>query len=198
MFLAQIPTSPGLDVAMIADLDVQRARQACATVGWEAERVGRTRFTDDSARLIAASDVDVVVEATGNPVVGASHACAAFREGKHIVMVNVEADVLAGPLLARQAASAGVVYSMAYGDQTGPHLRVGGLGARLRLCGYAAGKGTKYLPSYHASTPDTVWDHYGLTAAQAEAAGMNSQMFNSFSTAPNRPSKWRRSPTPRV
>ena len=180
MFLTQVPTTPGLDVSVIADLDPQRARQACATVGWEAERVGRTRFTDDSARLIAASDVDVVVEATGNPVVGASHACAAFREGKHIVMVNVEADVLAGPLLARQAASAGVVYSMAYGDQ--PALTCE-LVDWARACGFAvtaAGKGTKYLPSYHASTPDTVWDHYGLTAAQAEAAGMNSQMFNSF------------------
>ena len=180
MFLAQIPTTPGLVVSVIADLDPQRARQACATVGWEAERVARTRFTDDSASLIAASDVDVVVEATGNPVVGASHACAAFREGKHIVMVNVEADVLAGPLLARQAVSAGVVYSMAYGDQ--PALTCE-LVDWARACGFtvaAAGKGTKYLPSYHASTPDTVWDHYGLTAAQAEAAGMNSQMFNSF------------------
>jgi predicted homoserine dehydrogenase-like protein len=180
MFLTQVPTTPGLEVAVIADLDPQRARQACATVGWEAERVARTRFTDDSSTLIAAPDVDVVVEATGNPVVGASHACKAFHEGKHIVMVNVEADVLAGPLLARQAASAGVVYSMAYGDQ--PALTCE-LVDWARSCGFtvaAAGKGTKYLPSYHASTPDTVWDHYGLTAAQAEAAGMNSQMFNSF------------------
>ena len=180
MFLAQVPTTPGLEVTTIADLDPQRARQACAAVGWDADCVARVRFTDDSANLIAASDVDVVVEATGNPVVGVSHACAACREGKHIVMVNVEADVLAGPLLARQAASAGVVYSMAYGDQ--PALTCE-LVDWARSCGFAvtaAGKGTKYLPSYHASTPDTVWDHYGLTAAQAEAAGMNSQMFNSF------------------
>ena len=120
------------------------------------------------------------MEATGNPVVGASHACAAFREGKHMIMVNVEADVLVGPLLAREAASAGVVYSMAYGDQ--PALTCE-LVDWARSCGFdvvAAGKGTKYLPAYHASTPSTVWDYYGLTAAQAEAAGMNSQMFNSF------------------
>src|SRR5271157_439161 len=44
----------------------------------------------------------------------------------------------------------------------------------------AAGKGTKYLPAYHAVTPDGVWEHYGLTAAEARQAGMNSQMFNSF------------------
>jgi predicted homoserine dehydrogenase-like protein len=95
-------------------------------------------------------------------------------------MVNVEADVLAGPLLAREAASAGVVYSMAYGDQ--PALTCE-LVEWARCCGFevvAAGKGTKYLPTYHASTPDTVWDHYGLTAEQAKAAGMNSKMFNSF------------------
>jgi predicted homoserine dehydrogenase-like protein len=180
MFLSQVPSTPGLEVSVIADLDPQRARHACAMVGWDADRVARTRFTDDSATLISAPDVDVVVEATGNPAVGVSHACAACREGKHIVMVNVEADVLVGPLLARQAASAGVVYSMAYGDQ--PALTCE-LVDWARSCGFevvAAGKGTKYLPSYHASTPSTVWDHYGLSAAQAEAAGMNSQMFNSF------------------
>ena len=69
---------------------------------------------------------------------------------------------------------------MAYGDQ--PALTCE-LVEWARATGFdvvAAGKGTKYLPSYHASTPDTVWDHYGLTAEQAAAAGMNSQMFNSF------------------
>ncbi|WP_089938710.1 NAD(P)H-dependent oxidoreductase [Candidatus Entotheonella palauensis] len=180
MFLTQIPTTPGIEVTVIADLDPQRARHACATVGWDEDRVARTRYTDDSASLISAPDVEVVVEATGNPVVGVSHACAAFREGKHLVMVNVEADVLVGPWLAREAASAGVVYSMAYGDQ--PALTCE-LVDWARSCGFevaAAGKGTKYLPAYHGSTPSTVWDHYGLTAAQAEAAGMNSQMFNSF------------------
>ena len=79
-----------------------------------------------------------------------------------------------------RAAEAGVVYSLAYGDQ--PAL-ICELVDWARACGFevvAAGKGTKHLPTYHASTPDTVWDHYGLTAAQAAAAGMNSQMFNTF------------------
>jgi predicted homoserine dehydrogenase-like protein len=95
-------------------------------------------------------------------------------------MVNVEADVLAGPLLARRAAEAGVVYSMAYGDQ--PAL-ICELVDWARACGFtvvAAGKGTKYLPIFHASTPDTVWQYYGRTAEQAKAGGMNPQMFNSF------------------
>tara|TARA_B100000965_G_scaffold178500_1_gene148978 strand:- start:1099 stop:2421 length:1323 start_codon:yes stop_codon:yes gene_type:complete len=180
MFLSQVPTTPGLEVAVIADLDPARAKESCRTVGWPDDLIGKTQFVDDSMAMMAAGGVDVVVEATGNPVVGLVHAREAIRNGLHIVMVNVEADVLAGGLLAEEARKAGVVYSMAYGDQ--PALTCE-LVEWARATGFdvvAAGKGTKYLPSYHASTPDTVWDHYGLTAEQAAAAGMNSQMFNSF------------------
>ncbi|MAO54885.1 MAG: flagellar biosynthesis protein FlgA [Rhodospirillaceae bacterium] len=180
MFLSQVPTTPGLEVAVIADLDPARAKESCRTVGWPDDLIEKTRFVDDSMAMMAAGGVDVVVEATGNPVVGLVHAREAIRNGLHIVMVNVEADVLAGGLLAEEARKAGVVYSMAYGDQ--PALTCE-LVEWARATGFdvvAAGKGTKYLPSYHASTPDTVWDHYGLTAEQAAAAGMNSQMFNSF------------------
>jgi len=180
MFLSQVPATPGLAVCAIADLDPDRARAACREVGWSDARIGETDFTDDAPAMIARGDVDVVVEATGVPAAGIRHARCAFAAGKHIVMVNVEADVLAGPLLAAEAREADVVYSMAYGDQ--PALTVE-LVEWARSCGFevvAAGKGTKYLPSFHASTPDTVWEHYGLSAEQARAAGMNSQMFNSF------------------
>ena len=180
MFLSQVPTTPGLDVACIADLAPDGARQACRNVGWSEELISQTAFTDDAIRMMQTGGIDVVVEATGNPVVGLTHAREAIRNGLHIVMVNVEADVLAGALLAKEARKAGVVYSMAYGDQ--PALTCE-LVEWARATGFdvvAAGKGTRYLPSYHASTPDTVWDHYGLTAEEAAAAGMNSQMFNSF------------------
>ena len=180
MFLSQVPSTIGLDVSVIADLDPDRARTACRAVGWSAERIAATRFTADAADAIRDDAVDVVVEATGDPAAGIAHARAAFSAGRHIVMVNVEADVLAGPLLAAEAREAGVVYTMAYGDQ--PALTCE-LVEWARSCGFdvvAAGKGTKYLPSYHASTPDTVWEHYGLTAEQAATAGMNSRMFNSF------------------
>ena len=180
MFLAQVPTTPGIAVTAIADLAPDRARAACARVGWDEARIAATRFTDDAGRMVATDDVDVVVEATGHAPAGIAHALAAIAAGKHVVMVNVEADVLAGPLLARQAAQAGVVYSLAYGDQ--PAL-IAELVDWARACGFAviaAGKGTKYLPEYHASTPATVWPYYGLTEAQARAGGMNPQMFNSF------------------
>ncbi len=180
MFLSQVPTTPGLEVAAIADLSPDRARQACRNVGWTEERIAATRFVDDAAKMIAFPEVEVVVEATGHAPAGIFHARAAIREGKHIVMVNVEADVLAGPLLAREAEAAGVVYSMAYGDQ--PAL-ICELVDWARSCGFpviSAGKGTKYRPEYHASTPETVWGYYGLTAEQAKIGGMNPQMFNSF------------------
>src|SRR6186713_1059398 len=180
MFLSQVPHTPGLEVPVIVDLDRDRAREACRTVGWDAERIARTVFTDDGARAIAGGAMDVVVEATGNPAVGIKHARAAIAAGKHIVMVNVEADVLAGPLLAAKARKAGVVYSLAYGDQ--PALIAEQVDWE-RACGFdviAAGKGTKYLPAYHQSTPETVWGHYGLTPEQAKQGGMNPQMFNSF------------------
>lgn len=180
MFLSQVPTTPALQVSVIADLRPDNARKACAQVGWSDEQIGSVTFTDDAIETLLRHDVDVVVEATGNPVAGLLHAREAIRQGKHIVMVNVEADVLAGALLAEEARAAGVVYSMAYGDQ--PALTCE-MVEWARACGFnvvAAGKGTKYLPSYHASTPDTVWDHYGLTPAQAAEAGMNPQMFNSF------------------
>jgi len=179
MFLAQVPTIEGLDVAVIADLDPDRARAACRNVGWSDDLIAATRFTA-SGREACEADVDVVIEATGAPEAGAVHALAAIEAGRHVVMVNVEADVLVGPVLAQKAREAGVVYSMAYGDQ--PAL-VAEMVDWARSTGFivaAAGKGTKYLPAYHASTPDEVWSHYGLTPQEAKAAGMNPQMFNSF------------------
>ncbi len=179
MFLNQVPTSP-LEVTAVADLDPERARTACKTVGWEEERIDATAFLDDGRELCVRDDVDVVLEVTGSPPAGIAHARTAFANGKHIVMVNVEADVLAGPLLAREAEAAGVVYSMGYGDQ--PAL-VCEIVDWARAAGFevvAAGKGTKYQPHYHASTPDTVWDHYGQTPEGAKKAGMNPQMYNSF------------------
>lgn len=180
MFLAQVPTTEGLEVVAIADLSPDRARERCREVGWSGERIAATKFTDDGAAAIETDGVEVVVEATGSPAAGVRHALAAFAAGRHIVMVNVEADVLVGAHLAAEAKKAGVVYSMAYGDQ--PAL-VAEMVDWARSAGFsvvAAGKGTKYLPSYHASTPETVWPHYGLTPEQAKAAGMNPQMFNSF------------------
>ncbi|HEY4635707.1 MAG TPA: Gfo/Idh/MocA family oxidoreductase [Rhodospirillales bacterium] len=191
MFLAQAQHTPGLHILGVADLAVERARQALLATGWPKERIsatspakalatGGTFITDDAEQLINAGGLDVVIEATGVPEAGIQHALAAIRRGRHIIMVNVEADVLAGPLLAEKAKRAGVVYSLAYGDQ--PAL-ICEMVDWARAAGFdvvAAGKGTLYMPEFHASTPETVWGHYGLTPERAAKSGLNPKMFNSF------------------
>jgi predicted homoserine dehydrogenase-like protein len=180
MFLAQVPTTPGIEIAVIADLDPERARATCRSVGWDAPRIERTTFLTSGAEACAHPDVEVVVEATGSPAAGIAHAHAAIDARKHVVMVNVEADVLAGPLLAAEARERGVVYSMAYGDQPALTCELVDWARAAGFAVVAAGKGTKYLPAYHAVTPDDVWAHYGLTPEEARGGGMNPQMFNSF------------------
>ncbi|MGE0310442.1 MAG: NAD(P)H-dependent oxidoreductase [Lautropia sp.] len=178
MFLSQALRTRGLRVTRIADLSPARARDALLRVGWHEDRL--PAIGEDAKAMIASDDVDIVIDATGSPAAGIGHVLACCTHGKHVVMVNVEADALAGPLLARRAREAGIVYSLAYGDQ--PAL-ICEMVDWARCAGFdvvAAGKGTKYLPQYHASTPDTVWNHYGLSREQANAGGMNAQMFNSF------------------
>src|SRR3979490_1068216 len=179
MFLSQVPHTPGVEVPVIVDLDPERARDACRTVGWDDARIAATTFTDDGSKA-ASGNIEVVVEAPGDPAVGIRHARAAIAAGKHVVMVNVEADVLAGPLLAEEARKAGVVYSLAYGDQPALTAEMVDWARATGFRVVAAGKGTKYLPAYHDVTPAGVWGHYGLTADEAQSAGMNPQMVNSF------------------
>ncbi|MCA2998905.1 MAG: flagellar biosynthesis protein FlgA [Rhodocyclaceae bacterium] len=191
MFLSQAPRAPGLHVTGIADLNPARAMASLSRVGWPKEKYaatsieaasksGATFITDDAMALIVSPNVDVVIDATGSPSAGIAHVLACCTHKKHIVMVNVEADALAGPLLARRAEEAGIVYSLAYGDQ--PAL-ICEMVDWARTAGFdvvAAGKGTKHLPEYHASTPDTVWGHYGFTPEMVASGDFNAQMFNSF------------------
>ena len=131
MYISQARFTPGIKIVGVADLDPEKARQACMKTGWtedtlcfenstgainDAARAGRTAITEDATALIAA-DLDVVIEITGIPEAGTVHAWKALESGKHVVMVNVEADCLLGPILKKKADEADLVYSMAYGDQ---------------------------------------------------------------------------------
>ena len=191
MFLAQVPCTPGLHLVGIADLSPDAARRNLARVGWAAERLqapsldaalrdGNTHVGDDWQALVAHPAIDIVVECTGAPLAAVDHILAAFAQAKHVVNVTVEADAFCGPLLARRAAQAGVIYSLAFGDQ--PAL-ICDLVDWARTCGFpvvAAGRGHKWLPHFAQSTPETVWGNYGLTPEQAERGGLNPKMFNSF------------------
>ena len=191
MYLAQIPRTPGVHLVAIADLSPDAARANLARVGWQpaqsaarsvsdALKTGHTWITEDWQALTREPSIDVVVECTGHPVAAVDHCLDAFAHGKHVVNVTVEADAFCGPLLARRAQEAGVVYSLAFGDQ--PAL-ICDLVDWARTCGFpvvAAGRGHKWLPHFSESTPETVWGHYGLTPEQAQRGGLNPKMFNSF------------------
>lgn len=191
MYLAQIPRTPGVHLVAIADLSPATARANLARVGWQPERSaarsaeealqqGTTWITEDWQAVTRDPRIDVVVECTGHPVAAVAHCLDAFAHGKPVVNVTVEADAFCGPLLARRAQEAGVVYSLAFGDQ--PAL-ICDLVDWARCCGFpvvAAGRGHKWLPHFCESTPETVWGHYGLTPEQAQRGGLNPKMFNSF------------------
>ena len=191
MYLAQARTTPGIHLAAIADLSVHRARDALKRAGWPAGQYAAasvgdalqnrsTCITDDAQAVIVASGIEIVIDATGNPAAGIRHVLQCCRHGKHIVMVNIEADALAGPWLADKARQAGIVYSLAYGDQPALICEMVDWARAAGMEVVAAGKGTKYLPGYHQSTPDTVWQHYGFSPEQVAAGDFNARMFNSF------------------
>lgn len=191
MFLAQARLTKGLHVVAVADLDVARAQSQLATAGWPKEQFAApslgdavkqrtTHVTPDARAMIAHPGIEVIVEATGIPEAGIVHAIKAIEHGRHIVMVNVEADALAGPLLARKAKAAGVVYSLAWGDQ--PALICEHVDW-ARAAGFkvvAAGKGTRYEPHYHKSNPDNVWDILDKYLNITDRKSINPKMFNSF------------------
>lgn len=191
MYLSQARRTPGMHIVAVADRAPARAQDTLSRTGWAAERYaargfeeaakrGTTHITDDVPALIASPFIDIVIDATGHPAAGIGHVLACCEHKKHIVMVNVEADALAGPLLARRAEEAGIVYSLAYGDQPALICELVDWARTAGLEVVAAGKGTKYLPAYHASTPDTVWPHYGFTPEMVAQGDFNAQMFNSF------------------
>ncbi len=191
MFLTQVIRTRGMHLVGLADLDVARAKSQLKSAGWDEQayaasslgdalKSGGTHVTPDANALIGFPDIEVIVEATGDPKAGIRFSLAAIKHGKHIVMVNVEADALAGPLLARRAREAGVVYSLAWGDQ--PALICEHVDW-ARACGFkviSAGKGTRYHPTYHRSTPETVWDILDKYLQIKDRKSINPKMFNSF------------------
>jgi len=191
MFLSQARLTQGMHIAGVADLDTARARNQLKTAGWpasqyaaaslaDAHKTRATFITDDAMALIADPRIEVIVEATGVPGAGIHHCLQAIANGKHIVMVNVEADAVAGPLLARKAKAADVIYSLAWGDQ--PALICEQVDS-IRAAGFkviCAGKGTRYEPYYHKSNPDNVWDILDKYLNISDRKSINPKMFNSF------------------
>jgi predicted homoserine dehydrogenase-like protein len=189
MYLAQARNIPGVHVVAIADINVDRARGALNLVGWPEDQIAtdievaianRTTAVVGSASSLFDADIDVIVEATGNPIVGIRHCLAAIETKKHIIMVTVEADALAGPALAKRAREAGVVYSLAYGDQPAMIWEMVDWARSSGFVVVCAGKGAKYLPGYHDMNPANVWDFWDFSQELIDSGQLNPNMHTSF------------------
>ena len=180
MFLAQYNHLDKIQIDSIVDLNVDLAKKNCSKSGLNESTINEINFTKSIDEILDRK-IEIFIEATGNPIVGTVHAIKIIKNKKHVILVNVEADITCGKYLSDLAKENDVICSMAYGDQ--PSLILEQI-EWARLNGFSvvcAGKGTKYHPSFEYSTPDTVWAHYGLTKERAEIeSGMNPKMFNSF------------------
>jgi predicted homoserine dehydrogenase-like protein len=193
--VAQLSQMQGIEASLIADLDLSRARYAytasyvpeddireASSLG-EAEQAifeGRPAVTQDGLMLTQCDLVDVVVEATGIPPVGARMAYSAITHHKHVVMVNVEADVTIGPILSSLAHSAGVVYTLVDGDQPGSTMNIVEWAKTLGFEIVAAGRGTIFYGDDRQGTPDTVPQRFGFSDEMLVRRTINLKMYNSF------------------
>jgi len=194
--VAQLAQMRGMEASVIAELDVARAKHAYTAAGRlvaddlrvvrtvgqmnDAIRAGKRAIVEDG-KLLAQSDlIDVVVEATGSPEVGARMAYHTLQHKKHLVMVNVEADVTVGPLLRRMADAAGVVYTLVDGDQPGCTMNMIEWARTLGFEIVAAGRGTILYPDDPQGTPDNAAARYGFDAETIARRHINLKMYNSF------------------
>lgn len=185
--VVQLQQLPWARLAAVADVDLGRARSALELAGQtidefvatddpaEAQRAseaGRTVITRDARMLASMTAVEAVVDATGVPEVGARAAHTAIGMGKHVVMLNVEADITVGRMLKRMADEAGVVYTCSAGDEYAATMELVEFATVLGFDILAAGKG-KNNPLDHFATPDDL-------RQRATAVGANPWMLASF------------------
>ena len=187
--IAQIGRMAGMRVAVVADLNLERAARALVLGGADPGRIQRATSVEaieqarqarlpavtPQAEALLASGVDVVVEATGIPEAGGLHADLAIQHHKHLVMVTVEADVLIGYSLRQRAAEAGLLYSLAYGDEPALACELVDWARTLGFTVIAAGKGTRFKTAFREANPDDVPRLYGFTGTD-----YNAQVFCSF------------------
>lgn len=193
--VAQLSRMQGMEAAAIADIDLAHARHAYTSSGEPAGTVETAEnvtqldaaihnevpvVTEDGLLIANSELVDVVVEATGIPEVGARMAYEALTHHKHLVMVNVETDVTVGPFLRRLADSAGVVYTLVDGDQPGVTMNIVEWARTLGFEIVAAGRGTIFYADDREGTPDTVPERFGFSPEMIERRTINLKMYNSF------------------
>lgn len=193
--VAQVSKMKGMIVAAIADLNLEGAKSAFESGGVSAEgtyvvkkedgledaiRSGKRAIMEDADLLARSDAIDVVVESTGIPEVGARIAHTAILHNKHVVMVNVEADVTVGPYLKKLADAAGVVYSLVDGDQPGCTMNMVEWAESLGFEIVAAGRGTIMLDDDREGVPDSVPQRFNFSEEMVARRRINFKMYNSF------------------
>jgi predicted homoserine dehydrogenase-like protein len=185
--LCQVQLMKGVRIPIVVDVTFERAELACRMAGIDPARVVRAEAADqartaiDAGRVVVATDwrlvaalapVQAVVDATGSPELGVLIARECFRAKQHLVMMNVECDVTVGAVLRRQAEAAGVIYTLAAGDEPAAILELYRFASALGFEIVAAGKG-KNNPLDITATPDAL-------AAKAQARDMSARMLCEF------------------
>jgi predicted homoserine dehydrogenase-like protein len=185
--LCQVQLMRGVRIPVVVDVTFERAELACQMAGLPPERLARVATPEAAQAAIAAgrialatdwrlvpalAGVAVIVDATGSPELGVSIALEAIRAKKHIVMMNVECDVTVGAILNRRAREAGVIYTLAAGDEPAAILELYRFAAALGFDIVAAGKG-KNNPLDITATPDAL-------AARAKLRDMSARMLCEF------------------
>ncbi|MER9892599.1 homoserine dehydrogenase [Mesorhizobium sp. M0119] len=154
--VVQVALMPGMRIGAISEVRPQAAIDAALLAGHDrsdivqagnaaaidrAIEAGKIAVTEDLHALAAAGRIDVIIDATGNPNIGTLFALEVMKNGKHIVMLNVEADITIGRFLKDEARKAGVVYTGAAGDEPACTLEIIGFAKSLGFNIIAAGKG---------------------------------------------------------
>ena len=191
---AQIAQIDGLRLSVVADPNAGNGVAALQAAGWadgqwrrcegagearEAVAAGAAVLAPD-AEVLESAPIEVFVDATGIPEIAARNAWAALRQGRHVVMVTVEADVSCGWALALEARRQGVVYSLAAGDQPVAIMELYDWARALGLEIVAVGRGTRRYPADRHGGPERALARLGYDAAATERLRLNEQMYNSF------------------
>ena len=182
----------GMNIPIIANRTIEKARETFELAGISPQNVyevntvsqaekaiqqGKYAVTEDFEIVTEILPVDVIIEATGVPEVGANTALKSIYNGKHVVMLNVEADVTVGPILKKMADSAGIVYTGSAGDEPGAIKELFDFADSMGFKVVAAGKG-KNNPLNREANPDNM-------RPEAETRGINPRMLTSFVDATN-------------
>jgi predicted homoserine dehydrogenase-like protein len=184
--VTQMSLMKGIEMAAIATRRPHTAL-AAMTIAYGADSRGKVADSPSAAlaaieagkiaitsaeTLVITENIDVVIDATGKPGVAADVDLMAMEHGKHLVMMNVEADVTIGPYLKAQADCLGVVYSVGAGDEPSSCMELIEFVSALGLPIVAAGKG-KNNPLKHDAVPDDYRE-------EASRRNMNPRMLVEF------------------